>query len=472
MAIFRRKTNETKLVFPKRKLNAGLYDVLNDESLINFWKSSTPLSIDAALDPNTRRRLRAYARKETANNSYAFGVATAISNAVVGTGPRLQILDRLPGDKHNQAEHDFEDWAQEVNLAEILRAMRFARVQDGESFGLMYTNEKLSGAVKLGFMAIDAERVAGEYLKQKPREVDGITLDEYGVPQSYRILTRHPGDSLLFDWGGRQRYVQEAKEYPAWQIVHWFRKTTPEQHRGASELAPALALFALLRRYTLAVVTAAETAADFAAIMYTDSVGDYNAPNYTANPFETVDIERGLMMTMPDGWKVSQLKSEQPTTTYESFKRSVLAEIGRAMGVPVNVIMNDSSQYNYASGRLDMQEFQRQTRIDQAQTSQTVIRPIFRQWWREYSLQNDLPRATPKIEVYWDGSEHVDPDKEAKAQQRRLASLTTTLAAEYAKQGKDWEHELAQIARERQKMKEYGLTFDEIAPDLVEQNPE
>ena len=101
-----------------------------------------------------------------------------------------------------------------------------------------------------------------------------------------------------------------------------------------------------------------------------------------------------------------------------------------------------------------------------------MIRPIFRQWWREYSLQNDLPRATPRIEVYWDGSEHVDPDKEAKAQQRRLASLTTTLAAEYAKQGKDWEHELSQIAREREKMRELGLTFEDIAPDLVEQDPE
>ena len=38
---------------------------------------------------------------------------------------------------------------------------------------------------------------------------------------------------------------------------------------------------------------------------------------------------------------------------------------------------------------------------------------------------------------FWDGHEHVDPSKEATAQEKRLANNTTTLAAEYAKQGKD-----------------------------------
>ena len=47
------------------------------------------------------------------------------------------------------------------------------------------------------------------------------------------------------------------------------------------------------------------------------------------------------------------------------------------------------------------------------------------------------------------------------AQAVRLNSLTTTLAAEYGKAGKDWEDELTQLARERAKIKEleqeYGV---------------
>lgn len=58
---------------------------------------------------------------------------------------------------------------------------------------------------------------------------------------------------------------------------------------------------------------------------------------------------------------------------------------------------------------------------------------------------------------FWDGQEHVDPAKEANAQEKRLLNKTTTLATEYARQGKDWETELRQIAKERTLMKELGI---------------
>ena len=451
---------------PRRPVKAARYDALTDKNLFDHWRWVDSRSVDASLDPDTRRRMRERARYEVANNSYAMGVALGLSNAIIGTGPRLQIVSGLDRDKRQQTELDFEAWMQEVGLAEILRAMAFAKTQDGETFGLMYTNQDLTGPVKLGFMPIDAERVAGEYMAQGPYEVDGITLNQYGRPLSYRILTRHPGDVGRLDLSGATKYVEEAAIYPAWQVVHWFRRTTAEQHRGASELVAALNLFALLRRYTLAVVTAAETAADFAAIMYTDSPGDFGGDSASPTPFETFDIERGLMMTAPDGWKVAQLKSEQPTTTYKEFKRELLGEIGRSLQIPVNVITGDSSQHNYASGRLDYQEYHKAILTSQKQASVAVMRPIFRQWWREYSIVYGLPRAVPQAIYYWDGFEHVDPVKEARAQETRLRSLTTTLAAEYAKQGKDWEEELTQIAREREKMRELGLEFGDITPDL------
>ena len=58
-----------------------------------------------------------------------------------------------------------------------------------------------------------------------------------------------------------------------------------------------------------------------------------------------------------------------------------------------------------------------------------------------------LGRSVPH-QWFFDGTEHVDPAKEANAQATRLASNTTTLAIEYARQGKDWETELRQRAKE------------------------
>ena len=50
------------------------------------------------------------------------------------------------------------------------------------------------------------------------------------------------------------------------------------------------------------------------------------------------------------------------------------------------------------------------------------------------------------------------------AQEKRLANNTTTLAAEYAKQGKDWETELRQRAKEKSLMDELGLSAPDAAP--------
>jgi len=58
---------------------------------------------------------------------------------------------------------------------------------------------------------------------------------------------------------------------------------------------------------------------------------------------------------------------------------------------------------------------------------------------------------------FWDGQEHVDPAKEASAQATRLQNHTTTLAYEYARQGRDWESEIRQRAKEVALMDELGL---------------
>ena len=56
------------------------------------------------------------------------------------------------------------------------------------------------------------------------------------------------------------------------------------------------------------------------------------------------------------------------------------------------------------------------------------------------------------------GPARVDPAKEANAQATRLSNHTTTLALEYARQGRDWEEELKQRAKEIALMNTLGLS--------------
>ncbi len=64
--------------------------------------------------------------------------------------------------------------------------------------------------------------------------------------------------------------------------------------------------------------------------------------------------------------------------------------------------------------------------------------------------------------------ECVDPAKEAHAQATRLQSHTTTLAYEYARQGRDWETELKQRAKEVALMHKLGLPVAQAAPAAPE----
>jgi lambda family phage portal protein len=428
------------------------------------WNAAEALSADAEADSHTRQILRTRARYEVQNNSYARGIVSTLANDVIGTGPRLQMLLEKD-DLNKRIEHDFSIWAKRVRLAEKLRTVRMARCQDGESFAILAQNPRLKSDVKLDIVLVEADRVTETELEFDERAVDGIAFDPYGNPKEYRVLKHHPGGNHPFDL--------DFATVRAENMIHVFRQDRPEQHRGIPEITSALPLFAHLRRFTLAVVSAAEAAADFAGVLYTDAPANGEAD--AIDPMDSIQLERNMLLTMPGGWKMAQVDPKQPATTYGEFKHEILNEISRCLNIPYNIAAGNSSGYNYASGRLDHQTYYKAIRVDQAFMEEAVLDRVFEAWLREWSL---VARASG-IDVcdcrhvwFWDGHEHVDPSKEATAQEKRLQNNTTSLAAEYARQGKDWETELRQIAKERELMKELGIGPGEAQPETGKEEDE
>jgi capsid protein len=274
------------------------------------------------------------------------------------------------------------------------------------------------------------------------------------------VLNYHPGANYRVN-------TFEFQRVPASQMVHWFRAQRAGQHRGVSEVAPALKLFGQLRRYTEAVCAAAETAADFAGFLRTNSpaaeVDDVDA-------FAEMEIQKRAMVTLPDGWTFEQLKAEQPTSTYAMFKREIVNEMARCLQMPFNVAALDSSSYNYASGRMDHQVYDKTLRVMRDELERVMLDRIFAAWVNEATLSGILPDGLPPFSEWnwawvWDGKDHVDPAKEANAAETRLRTHTTTLASEYAKQGKQWDVELRQRAAEIALMKELGIWVD-LTPEV------
>lgn len=434
------------------------------------WANADGLSANSANSFGVRQTLRQHSRYETANNSYAAGLVRTLADFTIGSGPRLQL--RTEDAAANRAiEAAFDAWCKSVRLSDKLHMMHVARSVDGEPFGILTTNDRLGVPVKLDLRVVEADQVATpDLLENDPEAVDGIRFDQFGNPIEYHILKHHPGELSQ----GFNTFEYETE--PAELVIHVFREDRPGQRRGIPWLTPALPLYAQLRRFTLATLAAAETAADIAGTIQTDAPPD-DEEGASIEPFDAVELERRTFLTMPEGWKISQVKAEHPTTTYREFKHEILNEISRALNIPFNIAAANSSGYNYASGRLDHQSFFQTVKIDQKYWERTVMDRLFQHWLDEALLVPDyLPSVsglTPEYmlmiphEWYWDGLRHVDPLKEASAQERRLNNNTTTLAREYAEQGDDWETQLRQRAKEKNLMRELGLTEDESRPRVT-----
>lgn len=442
------------------RYDAATTDVHNER----HWALADGMSARQANSPGVREKLRNRARYEVANNCYARGIVNTLADVEIGYGavlhiPRPSDASAITRSAIKETERLFEDWAAETQLWEKLWTARIAKAQDGEGCGVFRTNPNLESMVQLDLQLIESEQLSHGTLIDglDPKQVDGVEVDNFGYVQTYMVLPEHPGDALTLS--------QDPIRVPARQFVHWYRCDRPGMLRGLPEIMPALPLFSQLRRLTLASLTAAETAADLVAVIKSNLVPEYGEGDLDADDaMNLVDMHRGMFMELPDGREIQQLKSEHPSTTYEMFKREILCEVGRCLNMPRAIALADASGYNYASGRLDRQAFDRYVETARWQCEQTVLRKIWAAWWYEASrIPGYLPAGAVeaiegrRVRWFWRVLGHVDRAKEETGRGLALANGTTTLADECGREGVYWEDALEQRALELQRMRELGI---------------
>jgi len=446
-----------KIVRPRRL--AGRYDAsMTTDNNRKHWINADSLSANAANSADIRQKLRDRSRYEVANNSYASGIVRTLVGDIVGTGPRLQL--ETGDDKLNEEiESLWRKWSASRRLPEKLRTLRRARCVDGEGFGVFVNRDVVRNEPALDLKLYECDQVS-HGTQTCDEIVDGVEVGEDGEVVGYWFLPNHPGDGL--SWNDDPELILKSR------VVHLFSPDRAGQLRGIPELTPGLPLYAMMRDYSLATLDAAKAAAYYAGILKTNAAAeDGDEEPEALDPFE---LERNTILTMPKGYSMEQLKAEQPTGTYKEFKREILGEAARGLNMPFNIAACNSSDYNYASGRMDHQTYGRTIEVDRGDVESIAVTPFFMEWAREavlidgYISARGLNPEEWEVSWYWDGREHVDPAKEANAQETRLGNQTTTLEAEYARTGKDWRMALKQIAAERAYMKELGITPEPEKP--------
>ena len=481
-------TKATASMVPTRRLTKipvqSKYDIAQTtRNNRRYYANADLLSANAANSPEVRAIMRSRARYELDNNSWAKGMQLTLAKSIIGKGPRIQVTDRNR-DLSRKAELAWVRWSRKIRFASKLRTMRKARLADGEAFGMIGINKNLNTYPNVDLRLIEADQIGSpdrsyEALISDNELVDGIEYDSFGNESQFHLLQSHPGGNTL-DLGLSSRRIA------ARQIIHWQREDRAGLHRATPEISPALPLFGMLRRHALAVVDAAETAADYAIIFSTDNLGPDGvaADVQESKDFGEIDIDRRMGTFLPDGWTANQLRAEQPTTMYDKFQRAVLNEIARCLEMPLNIATGNSGGYNMASGKLDGTIFESFVDVERDEAEIIVVERMFGVFIRQLTLLTEYAEwrgSEDSIEhqYFWDGKKPVDPAKQSTSEKIDLGSGTTNLSTIYASKGQDWEPQQKQAVIEKLTLvqtakalaAEYGLSEEEAVAYVMSKDP-
>jgi len=459
----------------RRRSVQSSYDasITNDQNR-NHWGNTDSLSANAANSYEVRRTLRERSRYETENNSNLTGLFETYICDVVGTCPRLQLS--IPGASRaavRWVEQSFADWCDAIDLGLKLRLMEFTTVRDGESFGIMTTNPAVDSPVKLDLKLYEPDQVDTPFFMWST-ETDfcGGKLDQYGNVNEWHFLKYHPGSDIV-------NTGFEYQSVPASSVLHWYNPRRIGQLRGVPELLSSLSLFAVLRRWTKAALSAAETAANIAGVLESNIPPDDEATeeNTAIEAMDEVDIPRNALLTLPYGHKANAFQPSQPTTGYRDFKTEILTEAGQPIGAPEAISTGSSANYNYSSAQLDHGKYRKRIKVRQGDIASRILKRLFRAWLKEALLiPGYLPHGLPSVGEWtlkwmFDSFFPIDPEKEAKADQINLANNTTTYRDIFARSGRNWEDEFEQQKIERDWRSSNGFSNGIAQDPIVSEGP-
>lgn len=410
-----------------RKIQSS-YDATRDgASFLAHWSNADHRSPNYAASSAVRRSLRSRSRFEVIeNNPYLAGMVLTLANDFTGSGPKTQITDRrLSKTTQRFIEQEYEDWKAATKYRPKLWQQRMAKCTDGETFKKAYLSHRLETPVKFNVRVYEADYCTSEGVPDAKQteltEVDGIRFDKNQEPTDYFLLDEHPGGSTF------AMRALSGRWYPDRVVTHWYRPTR-NWNRGIPETAPSLPLCALLRRYTLAAVKAAETNSSLTAVLESQmpaAGGVFGGDADADDVFDTIPIEHDMFTILPFGYKFSTFNGGQPTIAYDPFVSALLREIARPLLVPFNLASGSSKDSNMATAIVDSHIYKEGGKQERMTCGECVLDPDFALWWQFARLiPGYLPAdaiaigpAPPRHKDRWDpiGLDHTDPTKVANA---------------------------------------------------------
>nr|VFK12804.1 MAG: phage portal protein, lambda family [Candidatus Kentron sp. LFY] len=471
-------------------------------------------SADADLLPD-RELLTARAHDTVRNFALVSGGVQAQLDNIVGAGLRLSAKPdwRALGQSADwasewsrQVESKWRNWSEDIDFrCDASRRLPFSGMLGLAMRSFLVSGEILATAEWLperghyatAIQIIDPARLSNP--NDQPdidRRRAGVEMDSRGAPIAYHIREAMQGDAWLganpYIW----RRVSLETQWGRRQVLHVYEQDRPGQTRGKTGIAAILAKGKTLERFQDASLEASIVNAMYAAVI--ESEFDYaqvvealggNAGGESASDMAdamlgaqadyhdggTVRFDGVKIPHLYPGEKFRMVSSEHPGPQFAEFEKSVIRHLAAGMGVSYEQLARDYSETNYSGARAGMLEAWKFFASRRQFIGQNFARQVYALWLEEAMDKGDveLPKGAPDFytaKTAWcgcrwigPGKGHIDPLKEVKADVLEMENGFKTLEDACAERGVDWEENLEQMAREKQRMRELGIEPNEIA---------
>ncbi|MDQ7104199.1 phage portal protein [Serratia sp. MF2] len=491
-------------------LGGGSYNGVKNNGVMQNWNSND-LTSNSSLLPNVEV-LRARSHDLYRNAPAARGAIKTIAANVIGSGlvmrstPDAVALGLSSEDARewaDNAERQFELWAEHPLSCDFSRKMTFAQIQrlanssqqlSGDVFVLMPWVKRSGTEYNLKLRLIDAARVCNPNDREDTFEIaGGIEYNEDRIPVAIHIRTPHPGDQLSFENPTWERIPYYGEKTGRLNILHIMEHEYIDQARGEPVLAPVIEPLQQISKYSQAELTAAVINAMMAVFIEktdidpSDAAATYDdEENLNSSESSRPDLESGTWIEGAPGEKATVLAATRPSAQFDPFFVATMKQIGMALEIPHEILMKQFTN-SYSASRAAILEAWKSWKVRRNWLITTLCRPVYEEFLTEAVLTGRInaPGFMDSMSIRaaysranWVGPTQgqLDPTKEIEAANKAVESGFTTRSMAAAElNGQDFEQIVISQHQEKELCKKYGLTFgsEVFQPGVVtNSNPE
>lgn len=414
--------------------------------------------------------IKARARYLERNSDVANSLISGFLRNVIGTGIKPQART---GDKNldNKLEELWKKWAnkkcditEQSTFYELQKMLLLRRFVDGEILINKVYDNNSEIPLKLQVLKTDLLDTSRFNGNNKNVVRSGIEVTSYLKPVAYWILQKTPDGFLTLD----------SKRVKAENMIHLFDKTSPEQIRGISELAPLIKRTKSIEDFLDAETMSAKVAACFSIFIKRNSSG-YN--QYAENDKNRVEeIHPGMISYLNQGESIETANPSRSMTSARDVVNLQQRLMGAGAGLSYELVSRDFNNANFSAARQGSLEDQMTFKPIQKYMIEHFCNPI----WSDF-VEACVLKGLINIKDFFSNKEKytnsawiapgwswIDPEKEVNADIKAMQNGGKTFSQWCAERGYDWQDQLDQMAREKEYAENLGLKLNIHTPESVQ----